>query len=129
MNMVLSESTYAVLYVDINTFYQYNHSRNTIVKESIKYIERKKESNLIADLLTHRQGLRNEDPCQSMDKNINPLIAVPGSPGSGKSTFLAHLAESAAMTTYYRERSAPIVVPVTFNSRMPSYYYKLQVRQ
>ena len=70
MNIVLSDSTYAVLYVDINAFYQYNHSRNTIVQEFVKYIERKRESDLIADLMTKRQVRHNEDPEKSKDKNI-----------------------------------------------------------
>jgi hypothetical protein len=105
----------------IDTFYQYNHSRNTIVEEFIEYVERNRESDLIADLMANRQRTR-KNQLKPYDKNINPLIAIPGSPGSGKSTFLAHLPGSTAMMNYYGERSLPIVVPVTFNSMMGNFY-------
>jgi hypothetical protein len=60
------------------------------------------------------------DKKAACDKIINPLIALPGSPGSGKSTFLVHLPESAAYQQYLNDtdRPAAIVSTLTFNSGM-----------
>ena len=54
------------------------------------------------------------------DKKHNPLIAIPGSPGSGKSTFVVQFPESAAYKQYLKDtdRPAAIVSTLTFNSGM-----------
>ena len=55
-------------------------------------------------------------------KTQNPLIAIPGSPGSGKSTFIVHFPESAAYKQYLKDTDRPsaIVSTLTFNSGMDS---------
>lgn len=87
-----------------------------MVKEYFPYFEREEESKVIVDLMIKRQKDR-QCPLKQ-DKMNNPLIAMPGSPGSGKSTFLIHFPQSA----YYRKYAGnnAIVCPLTFNGAMSS---------
>ena len=71
--------------------------------------------------MQHRyQDRADTDKDGAMDKMLNPLIAIPGSPGSGKSTFIVHFPESAAYKQYLQDthRPAAIVSSLTFNSAM-----------
>jgi len=54
------------------------------------------------------------------DKSNNKLIALPGCPGIGKSTFMVHFPDSDAYQGYVQEISdvSPIVSPISFNSAM-----------
>ena len=60
------------------------------------------------------------------DNTYNQLIAIPASPGIGKSTFLTHFPVSTAYQTYAAKHhtsddtthACPIIVPLTFNSQM-----------
>ena len=72
--------------------------------------------------MQQRQNLRSENPRHSGDKSANKLIALPGCPGIGKSTFMAHFPESEAYKSYVKLRSSssPIVAPFSFNSMMNS---------
>ena len=63
-----------------------------------------------------RQIIRTEP--NPRDKRSNPLIAIPGSPGIGKSTFLCHFPDSKAYTEYVGYNQKPIVSTLTFNSNM-----------
>ena len=64
-----------------------------------------------------RRDSRDKNPPKQYDKKKNTLIAIPGSPGSGKSTFLAHFPESVAFKCYL-DHHPLIVSTLTFNSAM-----------
>ena len=64
-----------------------------------------------------RQAIRITEP-NPRDKSKNPLIATPGSPGIGKSTFLSHFPDSKAYKEYVGYNQKPIVSTLTFNSNM-----------
>ena len=64
-----------------------------------------------------RQIVRNTEP-NPRDKRSNPLIAIPGSPGIGKSTFLSHFPDSKAYKEYVGYNQKPIISTLTFNSNM-----------
>jgi len=73
--------------------------------------------------MKERQLLRDSVMAKdAADKSCNRLIALPGSPGIGKSTFMAHFSESQEYKNYtaYRSSQSPIVAPLTFNSAMNS---------
>eukprot|EP01031_Cornospumella_fuschlensis_P029467 gene29467-35567_t len=61
-----------------------------------------------------------------MDKSNNPMVFITGSPGMGKSAFLAHFPESEAYKAYLSQLEGPaatsgappIVAPLTFSSEM-----------
>eukprot|EP01031_Cornospumella_fuschlensis_P026496 gene26496-32020_t len=97
----------------------------SIVKEKLPYIERSVETSAVVKYMRDRQSMRREEG-PARNKMNNPLIAIPGSPGVGKSTFLAHFPNSAAYQQYladlYQQKALPvrppIVVPFTFNSDM-----------
>ena len=60
-----------------------------IVKQFLKYEPRPTENvNVIRHFQT-RQDERLSDPDGGHDKQLNPVVAIPAAPGSGKSTFLA----------------------------------------
>ena len=87
-----------------------------IVAELLPYRDRSDEAERVVRALKSRCADRVgvEDP---RDKTLNPLITIPGSPGSGKSTFFAHFPESTAFQTFLGSRS-PIVSTLTYNSGM-----------
>ena len=82
------------------------------------YIPRDIESAEVVKYMVKRQKLRMTR--NQFDKISNPLIAVPGSPGIGKSAFLCHFPESSQYKEYINNRSlsSPIVSTLTFNSAM-----------
>ena len=69
-----------------------------------------------------RKRLRKESSPHIKDKEDNPLCALPGTPGIGKSSFLRHFPYTQQYENYLRKHfpnnPLPIVVPVTFNSVM-----------
>jgi len=80
--------------------------------------------------MRERQALRSSSNAPK-DKINNQLIAVPGAPGSGKSTFLKHFPASQAYTNYIAERSSAepaIISSITFNSCMSSVVNALGLR-
>eukprot|EP01031_Cornospumella_fuschlensis_P025254 gene25254-30497_t len=88
-------------------------------------IEREGEAKREVDIMLFRQVERSRFG-GSHDKSDNPLIAIPGSPGVGKSTFLVHLPDSQPYKEYLAQlyqksglpAKPPIVVPFIFNSEM-----------
>lgn len=64
-----------------------------VVSEHFKYEPRVHEENAVCELMHTRFQMRRNTSSPD-DKMYNPLIAIPGSPGSGKSTFLANFANS-----------------------------------
>eukprot|EP01041_Mallomonas_annulata_P011375 gene11375-23811_t len=87
-----------------------------IVDESWTYIPREQESREIVSLMDSRRENRKMAQIAS-DKKWNPLIAIPGSPGTGKSTFLTYFSDSTAFNLYVNETS-PIVSTSSFNGAM-----------
>ena len=87
-----------------------------IVDETFKYISRDVEDRCVVECMRARQALQNI--LKSDDKSRNPLIAIPGSPGIGKSTFLCHFPESDAYKEYIGFNRHPIVSILTFNKGM-----------
>eukprot|EP01041_Mallomonas_annulata_P013752 gene13752-29246_t len=85
-----------------------------IVEEISKFIPRENEEDKIAKLMEFRQTQRKNYIMPHYERR-NPLIALIGSPGMGKSTFLSHFPESEAFKRYLNGRS-PIVSTVTFSN-------------
>eukprot|EP01041_Mallomonas_annulata_P012019 gene12019-25181_t len=83
-----------------------------IVEEKLKFIPSESVANEIVKCMEERQKRRNDG--QGSDKRNNPLLALIGSPGMGKSTFLTHFPESEAYKRYLNGRKSPIVSTVTF---------------
>ena len=76
----------------------------------------------IVSLMNQRQALRRNTK-RPEDKMLNSLIAIPGIPGIGKSTLLAHLFYSSSIQWYvgkWDDGLKPIVSLFTFNSAMSS---------
>ena len=72
--------------------YEYSLDREKLlVYEYFQYIPREYECNEVVKYMSARQNKRKKG---SEDKSCNPLIAIPGSPGIGKSTFLTHFPDS-----------------------------------
>jgi hypothetical protein len=67
-----------------------------IVTENLQYRNRLAENENIVELFDSRQSNRKD----SRDKSKNPLTSIPGSPGSGKSSFLSHFPESVEYKSY-----------------------------
>jgi hypothetical protein len=78
--------------------------------------------------MTIRQKKRRNN--NSTDKSTNPLVSIPGSPGSGKSTFLAHFPESIQYKSYInkREKYDPIVSILSYNNIMGKQYSSIGLR-
>ena len=89
-----------------------------IVAQKFRYRPRDKEAQQVVECMKRRQLARAKNVLRAYDKILNPLIAVPGSPGIGKSTFLAHFPESEAYKTYLGPNHSAIVSTFTFNSGM-----------
>jgi hypothetical protein len=90
--------------------------KDVIAQEHFPYLSRPKEEE-VAQAFTDRQLDRQRGAPK--EKIIIPVIAIPGSPGSGKSTFLKNFPISQAyrsyLESYYKGRQ-PIVSLITFNS-------------
>ena len=84
----------------------------SISKEFLPYQERKSTNAKIIALFDNRKQIWDND------KMVNPLVAIPGSPGSGKSTFLVHFPESEEYKKY--SNNSAIVSAITFNGGMTS---------
>jgi broad-specificity NMP kinase len=88
----------------------------------LKYVARENIDVKVVELIKERQNRRMKvDISRRSDKLYNPLIAIPGSPGIGKSTFFAHFPESEAYINYSLNKSskeAAIVSTFTFNNGM-----------
>jgi hypothetical protein len=106
---------------------QYNSSRKYgghIVKQYLPYINREEANKNIVNYFKERRKARSDDTT-GIDKSLNPLIAIPGSPGSGKSTFFVHFPDSNEYKDYCKgdnnESLSPIVSTLTFNGEMNNY--------
>jgi hypothetical protein len=62
--------------------------------------------------------LASLDESQRKDKTNNPVIAIPGSPGIGKSTFMNHFPRCNEYQSFTSSRGPLIVAPFTFNRGM-----------
>jgi len=95
-----------------------------IVNEGFDYyVDRQSDCEAIIHAMKCRKLNRiafnnSEDLRRKMDKKMNPLIALPGAPGSGKSTFLVHLPLSKEYSEYCGEAVDPVVSTLTFNGGM-----------
>ena len=107
----------ATINQDIDAKYSSNYSSTILLLEAFDYSNRELESSNLVDFLAKRRAC-----AQAVhDKTKNTLNAIPGSPGIGKSAFLAHFPESSAYLSYLKAhncRNSPLVIPVTFNSPM-----------
>jgi hypothetical protein len=95
----------------------YTVIKRGIVNEQFPYVSRPKEEEAVVEAFVERQLARQQGLPE--DKQKNPLIAIPGSTGSGKSTFLQNFPSSQAYRTYiesYHQSKQPIVSLITFNS-------------
>ncbi|KAJ1426028.1 hypothetical protein B484DRAFT_431920 [Ochromonadaceae sp. CCMP2298] len=93
-----------------------------IVDQAIAFNQAPRESEaegVVKDMRNRYQN-RADRAGAADDKQNNPLIAIPASPGSGKSTFIVQFPASAAYNQYLKDtdRSAAIVSTLTFNSGM-----------
>jgi len=87
-----------------------------IVKEFFPYIPRTEEARQIVNLFVERKTKRKKDTNNAEDKRLNPVIAIPGSPGIGKSAFLKNFPTSPEYRAY--EEDVPsIVTPFSFNTK------------
>lgn len=92
-----------------------------IVQEHLQYVPRDHTAETVVKLFEKRQKERSSEPATSMDKSNNPFIALPGLPGLGKSTFLAHFFYSAQVKRYievWGQSKTPIISLISFNSAM-----------
>jgi hypothetical protein len=99
-----------------------------VVTQKLSYQERPEEASRVCVLFGTRQEMRKKDPLGASDKANNPLVALPGSPGSGKSTFLVNFPSSEEYlnysTTFYGATMvdgspmSPIVSSFTFVGAM-----------
>jgi len=96
------------------------------VNEYLPYRRRTFEENKVVRCMMKRQTLRKQE-YTSTDKMNNALIAIPGSPGIGKSSFLAHLPESEIFQNY-SSSSRVIVSPFTFTNDMSDFNSSLSLR-
>jgi hypothetical protein len=99
----------------------YNHTNNAIVKEFFRFSGREQAAADVSTYFRSRQIERASNPEKAADKSDNPLVSIPGSPGSGKSAFLANFPNSEAYKKYvseYHGGTSPIVSVLTFNSEM-----------
>ena len=92
------------------------------IKMAFANVPRNFEAERIVSIIEGRQSSWSPDDRYSgRDKEANPLITIPGSPGIGKSRFLLEFPDSAAYKAYIQEfspESESIVAPFTFNSFM-----------
>ena len=84
--------------------------------EFFEYIPREYECDEVVRYMRQRMNAR-KNTVNKEDKMINPLIAIPGSPGIGKSTFLSKFPASEQYKSY---QNNSIVSTLTFNSGMSS---------
>jgi hypothetical protein len=87
------------------------------VAEKFNYLIREDETKEVIDAFVYRKEMRrNAGDEFAQDKCNNPLTALPGSPGIGKSTFLTHFPLSKNYLSF--AGSLSIVSTLTFNSNM-----------
>lgn len=98
----------------------YSSSFAAISDEHLPYVDRPGDSARVISLMRARRRKRKLDlRKRGADKSRNRLIAVPGCPGIGKSTFLAHFPESVAFSEYINDiKASPIIASLSFNSVM-----------
>eukprot|EP01031_Cornospumella_fuschlensis_P041129 gene41129-50177_t len=77
-----------------------------IVDEYFPYRGRETEARAIVKRMLDRQKYRAEAEAP-IDKSCNPMVFIPGSPGTGKSAFFAHFPESEAYKTYVSQLEGP----------------------
>ena len=87
-----------------------------IVDEVFKFIPRPIEFAQVCNYFGFRVNCRKMSKLPK-DKRNNRVVAIPGSPGIGKSSFLTHFPESQEYYEYLNKVS-PIVSTLTFNSGM-----------
>ena len=88
--------------------------------QHFKYLPRDREANEVVKHMVERQQYRDKAEAAAGDKIVNPLIAVPGSPGIGKSSFLSYFPLSDAYKSYAGPNA--IVSTFTFNSMMCTFH-------
>eukprot|EP01041_Mallomonas_annulata_P007832 gene7832-16017_t len=88
------------------------------IEGQMKFIPYENVANEIVKFMEKRRKRRNDG--QGGDKSNNPLLALIGSPGMGKSTFLTHFPESEAYKRYLDGRRSPIVSTVSFSNDTPT---------
>jgi len=86
-----------------------------IVAEHLDYAPRTEDDAKVVSHMKERRS-RRKKANNPVDKSYNRLIAIPGSPGSGKSTFLARFPTSNAWREFVG--TDPIVATLTWNSGM-----------
>lgn len=88
------------------------------VSERLHYVPRNELAASVVEQFVVRQKKRVTSSAGGGDKADNPLITLPATQGSGKSTFLVHFPNSPEYTTYALRDGdvAPVVALVTFNS-------------
>ena len=86
-----------------------------IVAEHLDYAPRTEDDAKVVSHMKERRSRRKKANGPN-DKSYNRLIAIPGSPGSGKSTFLARFPMSNAWREFVG--ADPIVATLTWNSDM-----------
>ena len=100
-----------------------------VVHQFLDYHERPNEAKRVCAFFAERQKNRKTNSVGASDKRCNPLVAIPGSPGSGKSTFLVNFPDSKEYHEYVRDyygntaiedgsNISAIVSSFTFNSAM-----------
>ena len=124
--IIFSPYHYDILLSDKNAekdkniaIYNPDLTREVLVKQILTYVPRLNENVCILRHFRSRQVSRSSGG--GFDKIVNPLVAIPAAPGSGKSTFLANFPDSDEFKLYCRDcgdASPAIVAPLTFNSGM-----------
>ena len=120
-NLLLIEGGFRCSYSPLHT------AGGHIGGEFFPYERRYQEERDVVAKMARRQALRARK--SSEDKSSNPIIALPSSPGSGKSTFLVHFPSSTAYQEYCMGLTSeddpkipPVVSTLTFNSGMTDYF-------
>jgi len=90
-----------------------------LAEERLTYIPRSREASDVVTYMKYRLNKRDMTSGLPSDKLNNPIIAVPGCPGIGKSTFLQHFPSSDEYKNYVASVSSNnstdvIVVQITF---------------
>jgi hypothetical protein len=104
---------------------KFNGFYGHVVEQSFKYVERKQTSEIVKLFQVRVEKRRSLTTHNPKDKIINPLIAIPGAPGIGKSTFLVNFPLSDQYQSFCKRFSSgdvgPIVSTLTFNSGMDEF--------
>lgn len=134
------ESRHAPLVADVRSWYKQTNSTQYLplhgahmVEERLQHIPRKELNEDVVSACLERMDNRRGARTNSHDKMLNFLIALQGTPGSGKSTAVVHYPDSPEYRQYHCERQSsdlpshlrvsadlPVVSLFTFNSGMHS---------